>query len=47
MAGGAALGLGAGLIGGALVADAIDDHDDYGDGGGGDYGGGDDGGGGD
>ena len=43
--GAAALGLGGGLLGGALLADAIDDHDDYG--GGGDYGGGDDGGGGD
>ncbi|KAL3470399.1 hypothetical protein BJX99DRAFT_267482 [Aspergillus californicus] len=41
MAGAAALGVGGGLIGGALLADAIDDdHDDYG--GGGDYGGGDD-----
>ena len=45
--GGAALGLGGGLIGGALLADAFEDHDqdnsgDYGGGGGGDdYGGGD------
>jgi len=52
MAGGAALGVGAGLIGGALVADAISDHDQetYQDGydagqmddGGGDFGGGGD-----
>ncbi|KAI0154359.1 hypothetical protein GGR57DRAFT_466827 [Xylariaceae sp. FL1272] len=51
-AGGAALGVGAGLIGGALIADAVDDHEDYeqqqaydqgyDDGGGGDdFGGGD------
>ncbi|KAL4789370.1 hypothetical protein BDV19DRAFT_395104 [Aspergillus venezuelensis] len=46
MAGAAALGVGGGLIGGALLADAIDDdhdHDDYGGGddfgGGGDFGG--------
>ncbi|KAI2794271.1 hypothetical protein POX_a00863 [Penicillium oxalicum] len=44
-AGAAALGVGGGLLGGMLIADAIDDHDDYG--GGGDYGGGDDFGGGD
>lgn len=52
MAGGAALGLGAGVLGGALIANEIDDHqqdayqDGYQDGqDGGDYGGGDDGGG--
>ncbi|KAI0137353.1 hypothetical protein BJ170DRAFT_678202 [Xylariales sp. AK1849] len=54
MAGGAALGLGAGVIGGALLMDAVDDHEEqaydqgYNDGNdndGGDYGGGDDGGG--
>jgi hypothetical protein len=46
MAGAAALGLGGGLLGGALLADAIDDHDyqeGYDDGmadaGGGDFGG--------
>ncbi|KAL6232893.1 hypothetical protein BDW75DRAFT_11321 [Aspergillus navahoensis] len=44
MAGAAALGVGGGLIGGALLADAIDDDHDYGGdyGGGGDFGGGDD-----
>ncbi|KAL4812835.1 hypothetical protein BDW67DRAFT_169425 [Aspergillus spinulosporus] len=43
MAGAAALGVGGGLIGGALLADAIDDDHDYGgDYGGGDFGGGDD-----
>jgi hypothetical protein len=40
-AGAAALGVGGGLLGGMLIADAMDDHDDYG--GGDDYGG-DDGG---
>lgn len=48
-AGAAALGVGGGLLGGLLIADAIDDfhdNDDYG-GGGDDYGGGDDFGGGD
>lgn len=48
-AGAAALGVGGGLLGGMLIADAIDDHHDSGDygGGGDDYGGGDDFGGGD
>ncbi|BCS27512.1 uncharacterized protein APUU_60560S [Aspergillus puulaauensis] len=48
MAGAAALGVGGGLLGGALLADAIDDHHDhddyggdYGGGGGDDFGGGD------
>ena len=47
-AGGAALGLGGGLIGGALLMDAMDDHDNegYGSDGNGGGGGGDDGGGG-
>jgi len=53
MAGAAALGLGGGLVGGALLADAVDDHYDYQEGdedgmadaGGGDFGGGDFGGG--
>lgn len=41
MAGGAALGLGGGLVGGMLLEDAIDHGGDGGDGGdgGGDYGG--------
>ncbi|KAJ6085966.1 hypothetical protein N7486_010247 [Penicillium sp. IBT 16267x] len=48
-AGAAALGVGGGLLGGLLIADAVEgmeDHNDY-DNGGGDYGGGDYGGGGD
>ncbi|KAK5703420.1 WW domain-containing protein wwm1 [Elasticomyces elasticus] len=47
MAGGAALGVGAGLVGGMVLADAMDDDNDNGGGddGGGDDGGGDDGGG--
>lgn len=46
--GAAALGVGGGLVGGMLLADAMNDsdHEDYG-GGGSDYGGGDDFGGGD
>lgn len=50
--GAAALGAGGGLLGGLLLADAFDDHDDYQQGfddgadyGGGDFGGGDFGGG--
>ncbi|KAB8072837.1 hypothetical protein BDV29DRAFT_176623 [Aspergillus leporis] len=48
-AGAAALGVGGGLLGGALLANALDDHHDYNDYGGGydDYGGGDFSGGGD
>lgn len=47
-AGAAALGVGGGLLGGMLIADAVEDHHDYDDGGGGwdggdggDFGGGD------
>lgn len=41
-AGAAALGVGGGLVGGMLLADAIDDHNDYDNGGGYDDGGGGD-----